>query len=440
MGSKVDELRQKRAQLLEQAQALVEAAEAEDRDLTPEEREQFDALLRQADELAQRIERLERVAREVRALEQVQREGLKPQPEQGEPRGLIGMEKRDLERYSLLRAIRAAASGDWREAGLEREASEAVAKRLGREPRGFFVPYDVLTYEQRGLLKGTAAQGGYLVGQEPITFIEMLRARMVLQRAGARFVTGLVGDLPLTRMTGGATAQWVAENAEATESNYAFEQVVLSPKTVSATTGISRKMLLQSSEDVEALVREDLAQVIALAIERAALHGSGTAPEPQGLATHSGVSVVSIGANGGAPTWQHIVELETAIAQQNADVERMAYVTNPKVRGYLKVTPKEAGYPTYIWGDGPTPLNGYRAFVTTQVRSDLTKGTGTGLSAIFFGNWADLFIGVWGNGMDLLVDPYTQGRKGQLLVTAFMDVDVEPRHPESFAVILDAAV
>ena len=440
MGTKVDELRQKMAQKLEEAQALVEAAEAEDRDLTDEEREQFDALMAEADNLKARAKRMEKVNIEVRELREPQRGAVKP-----EPSGRIGMEERDVQQYSLLRAIRAAEKGDWRGAELEREASEEVAKRLGHEPRGFFVPFDVLEAplsgsERRGIVTGIDTQGGYLVGQEPITFIEMLYARMALRKAGARTLMGLVGDLPLSRMTGGATMQWVDENGEAAESDYTFAQVNLSPKSASATVPISRRTLLQSSIDVERLVREDIAQAIALGIDRTALHGSGTAPEPLGLANNAEVSVVAIGADGGAPEWRHIVALETAIANANADVQRMAYITNPKVRGHLKTALKASGVPAFIWENGANPLNGYRALVTTQVRGDLTKGNGSGLSAIFFGNWQDLIIGIWGTGLDLLVDPYTQGRKGQLLVTGFMDVDIAPRHPESFAVILDAAV
>ncbi len=435
----VAELKQQRAKILEEAKAILDKAEKENRDLTREEREAFEALMAKAKELRERIERLEKVEAALAETRQVNQQELRTEPED-EPAGLIGMSQKELREYSLLRAIRAAVNRDWSKAGLEAEASRAVAEKLGREPRGFFVPYDVLVgAEARGIIKGTATQGGYLVGQEPITFIEMLRAKLVLRRAGARMLTGLRGDLPLTRLLGGATAQWVAENAEATESNYNFDQVVLSPKTVSATTSISRKMLNQASEDVEALVREDIATVIALAIDRAALHGSGVAPEPRGLAVHPQVNVVAIGPDGGPPTWQHIVEMETAIAQANADVDRMAYITNPKVRGYLKTTPKVSGQAVFIWGEDNT-VNGYRGLVTTQVRSDLTKGVGTNLSAIFFGNWADLIIAVWGNGLDILVDPYSQGRSGQLLVTGFMDVDVEPRHGESFSVILDAQV
>jgi HK97 family phage major capsid protein len=211
------------------------------------------------------------------------------------------------------------------------------------------------------------------------------------------------------------------------------------PKSVAAFTDISRKLLLQSSIDVEAFVRNDLATVLALAIDLAALHGSGSAPEPKGIVNQTGVAVVAIGADGGAPTWAHIVSLETEIAQDNADIGALAYMTNAKVRGKLKQTEKATNTAQFVWENGPqnAPLNGYRALVSNQVKSDLTKGSGTGLSAIFFGNWRDLIIGQWGT-LDMLVDPYTGGTTGTVRVIAFQDIDIAVRHGESFSVVLDA--
>jgi len=82
-------------------------------------------------------------------------------------------------------------------------------------------------------------------------------------------------------------------------------------------------------------------------------------------------------------------------------------------------------------------LNGYRAHVSNTVPRDLTKGSGSGLSAILFGNWSDLVIGHWG-GVDILVDPYTLSTSGGLRVVVMMDVGVGIRRPESFAKIVDA--
>lgn len=427
---KIVEMKEKRAELLKRAREIVERAQEEERALTAEEREQYDKIMQEVDDLTETIRRMEKAAAYDAVLDQHGRVVSE---------GRIGMSQQEVRQYSLLRAIRAAASGDWRGAELEREASQAVAEQLGREPRGFFVPLDFLAAEQRDMIKGTASQGGYLVATELLTqsFIEMLRNRMVVQAAGATVLSGLVGDIAIPKQTGGATAYWVAESGAPTESQQTLAQVAMDPKTVGAYTDISRKLLLQASLDVEAFVRRDLATVLALAIDYAALHGSGTGNEPTGIENTSGIGLVSIGANGGPPTWSHIVQLETEVAQDNADVGALAYITNAKVRGKLKETEKASGTGIFVWGDGPTPLNGYRALVSNQVRSDLTKGTGTNLSAIFFGNWNDLIIGQWGT-LDILVDPYTGGTSGTVRVIAFQDVDVAVRHAESFAAILDA--
>ncbi len=90
-----------------------------------------------------------------------------------------------------------------------------------------------------------------------------------------------------------------------------------------------------------------------------------------------------------------------------------------------------------LWDANASPLNGYPVHVTNQVASNLTRGSGTGLSAVFFGNWSDLIIGQWGT-LDILVDPYTGGTAGSVRVIVAQDVDVAVRHPASFAVMLDA--
>ncbi len=270
------------------------------------------------------------------------------------------------------------------------------------------------------------------------SFIDMLRNRMVVRRAGATVLSGLVGDVTIPRQTSGATAFWVAESGSPVETRQGTDQVALNPKTVGAFTDISRRLLLQSSIDVENFVRSDLATVIALAIDLAALHGTGVANQPRGIASTPGIGVVVGGANGAVPSWAHVVALETAAAIANADVGALSYITNARVRGRMKQTQKLAATDSVmLWETNASPLNGYPVHVTNQVASDLTRGTGTGLSAIFFGNWSDLMIGHWGT-LDILVDPYTGGTAGTVRVIALQDVDVAVRMPASFSVMLDA--
>lgn len=434
----INALKRERAGLLTQGKALLDTAEGETRDLTEDEKRQYDGFVEQADALEGRIKRAEDLeGRSGRYASQGS--ATKPNPQDG---ANIGMSGGEVQRYSVIKAIRAAADGDWSDAGLEREASLAVSKRLGRAPRSFFLPHDVAeAREQRDLVKGTAGAGGYAVATDLLgaSFIDILRNKMVVKQVGAMVLDGLVGDITIPRQSGGGTAYWVAESGAPTEGQQTFEQVALIPKTVGAYTDISRKLLLQASIDVEALVRSDLATIIAIEVDRAALHGLGSSNQPTGIDHTTGIGSVAGGTDGLAPTWAHIVGLETEVAIDNADTGKLAYITNTQARGKLKQTLITATYgDRMIWAEGATPLNGYPAFVTNQVSRVLVKGSsGAVCSAIFFGNWGDLIIGMWGN-IDILVDPYTGGNTGTVRVIVFEDVDVGVRHPESFAAMLDA--
>lgn len=426
--NKILEWRQTRAKQIAEARAMLDKSEGEKRDLTGEESVQYNALLSQAEKLQAQIEREER---------QQQMEGSIAASQQPVASAHIGMNQREVRQYSLVRAIWASVQNDWRGAELEREASVAVARQLRREPQGFFVPAD---WAQRDLVVGTNTAGGHTVQTELLaqSFITLLRNSMMVRAAGATILSDLTGNIAIPRQTGGATAYWVAENGAPTESQQAFDQVAMSPKTVGAFTDMSRRLLMQSSLDVESFVRGDLATVLALAIDLASMHGSGSSNQPLGIAGTSGIGSVAGGTNGLAPAWSHLVSLETEVAIDNADINRLAYVTNAKVRGKLKQVEKATNTGLFLWADGAQPINGYPAYISNQVSSTLTKGTSSGVcSAIFFGNWADLIIGLWG-GLDILVDPYTGSTAGTVRVVALQDVDIAVRHPESFAAMLDA--
>lgn len=436
MLTNIRELMRRRSELIAEARRLNDTAEGANRDLSEQEATRYNEIMVEVEQINGRIERGQR-------LENLDQAAGRAGQRQIVADGEIGMSRDDLRRYSLLRAIDAAANNNWHGAELERDASEAVARRTGRSPQGFWVPQDVLAVEMRDMLVGTPSAGGYLTGTDLLaqSFIELLRNRMMVRNAGATVLAGLVGDVAIPKQTGGATAYWVGENSDLTEGAQTVGQVALGPKTVGAFTDISRKLIKQSSIDVEAFVRSDLTSVLALAIDYAALHGPGTGNAPTGIAATSGIGSVAGGDNGLAPAWSHLISLETEVAQDNADLGRMAYMSNAKVRGKLKGTPRTATYgDIMIWepNAGATPVNGYPFHVTNQVSSTLTKGSSSGVcSAIFFGNWADLIIGMWG-GLDILVDPYTGGKAGTVRVIAMQDVDIAVRHAESFAAMLDA--
>lgn len=360
----------------------------------------------------------------------------------GKPATHLDMTPREVSQYSLLRAIRAAKANDWSKAGFERDASLAISERLGRSPNGFFVPADAWT--KRELTAGASNAGAELVGTDhrDDMFIEMLRPRMLTARMGATMLTGLVGNVSIPRQTGGATFAWIAESADVSESTQATDNVALSPKTGAARTIISRLLLAQSSPSAEAMVMEDLRKISALGLDLAAINGSGASNQPRGILNVSGIGSVAGGTNGAAPTWANIVDLVTAVAQDDADMGSLGYLTNAKVRGKLQQTEKATGTAQFIWGDqtdadGFGGLNGYRAGVSNQVPSNLTKGTSTSVcSAIIYGNFADLIIASWGV-LDVQVTGNTRA-DGGTDIRVFQDVDIVVRHPESFAAMKDA--
>lgn len=362
----------------------------------------------------------------------------------------IGLSQKEVKTYSLMRAIRAAADSKnnpraWDVAGLELEASRAVSEKLGRDPQGFFVPWEI---QNAGYRRPTNTQkagdptlGGYLVATELMadSFIDVLRNSMVLKQAGARVMTGLVGDVDIPKKTSTATAYWIGEGNAPSKSALQFGQVAARPKTVAAYAQLTRKLLKQATPDAEMLIRDDIAQTLALAADKTGIHGAGSANEPLGVANVSGIGAVVGGADGATPDWADIVDLEGEIALDNALVGNLGYITNTKVQAYLKKTRHNATYgDRYIWDINSRELNGHPTLVTNQVRSDMSKGSsGAVCSGIFFGNWNDLVFLYWG-GLDVIVDPYTNSTSGDVLITAMQDLDIVVRRAQSFAAMLDA--
>ncbi len=350
----------------------------------------------------------------------------------------VGLTSKETRSYSMTKLLNALAnpndSNAQRAAAFEFEVSAAACEKMKRETKGAVVPYDVL---KRDLNVGTAGDGGNLVATDLLSgsFIDSLENALALRQCGATMLTGLNGNIAIPRQTGGASHFWLAENGAPSESSATFDQIGMTPKTVGAFTDISRRLLLQSSISMEAFVQNELALRLALAIDMAGIAGTGASNQPKGILNYTGVGSVVGGTNGGAANWGKVVDLETEAGAANALVQNMCYLTNAKVRGKLKQTEKASGTAQFVMGEGGS-LNGYNTVVSNQVPGNLTKGTGTDLSALIFGNFADLIIGMWG-GLDLQVDPYTQNTKGAVRVTAFQDVDVNIRHPESFSVMKD---
>jgi HK97 family phage major capsid protein/HK97 family phage prohead protease len=333
----------------------------------------------------------------------------------------IGLSDKESRSYSFVRAIRAMAYPNdrsaYEDASFEREVSAAVEQRMGASARGMLVPDEVL---RRDLTVGTASAAGDLVFTDarPGSFIELLRNRLALNTLGVTMLTGLNGPVAIPRQTGAPTAYWVAEKGAPTESNPTVDQVNLTPKTLGAYTEFSRRLVLQSSIDVEQMVRNELATVIALEIDRAALYGLGTSNQPQGLKLVTGINTEDFTAD--QPSYAELVSMETKVNADNADIGAMSYITNSTVFGGFKTTEKAANTAQFVLEPGGT-VNGYNVVRSNQVAS----------GDVFFGVWSQMLMGMWG-ALDLQVNPYALDTSGGVRVTALQDVDVAVRHPEAF--------
>jgi len=426
---KIKELRERLGDVLEQMQLIADTAEAEQRDLTDEEVKQWDQLNEDAERIRKRIEiaqKQEELRAKVAAVAYADGWGATAEEKE---------KQQAQRRFSLLRAIEARIEGRQLD-GIELEMhQEAVkeARESGITINGIGLPG--FFFEKRDLTVGTATAGGNTVATDLGDLIPALRPRLLTERLGATILTGLRGNLDLPRHSTTASASWYAENGTAAESDPAFDKISLSPKRLAATMDVSKQLIAQGSFDIEAFLRAELEAAIREAVDAAAINGSGTSNQPTGILNTSGIGVVSIGTNGGAPTHQHIIDLETEVAVDNADIGALAYLTTPGVRGRLKRTAVDAGSGQFVWQGNE--MNGYRAEVSTQVPSNLTKGSGTNLHAILFGNWNDLIIANWA-GVDIVVDPYTKATSALVAMTVNSYWDVALRHAESFAAVVDA--
>lgn len=339
----------------------------------------------------------------------------------------IGMSDEDVKKYSFIRALRVLANPSdktlQQQAKFEIECSRAAEELADKSAQGIMVPFDVLSRAITTSVAGTpaGATGGYTVATDLLasSFVDMLRNKSFVLR-NARALAGLIGNVDIPTKVSGAGGFWLGEDDAVTAEDWDFGEINLTPKTVAGMTEITRKMLKQSSLDVEALVREDLAAGLALQIDAKAVYGTGATNQPLGIVNVTGINAVDF-TTASQPTYAEVVDCETQIATDNADVASMLYALRPSMKGYFKTTQKFAGTNGMpIWEPGET-LNGYRAEVSNQI-------LGTDL---IMGNFMDLLIGMWG-GLDLTVDPYTHSARGRLRVVAMQDADVAVRRAESF--------
>lgn len=334
----------------------------------------------------------------------------------------IGMSRKDVQNFSLFRAINAVASGNWKGAEFEREVTEQVNAQVGRNPqsKGFYLPREIqIALQGRAMLAGSGAganivPSGYSEGE----FVEVLRSQLALGKAGARILTGLTDNFVVGKQTTPATISMVAEGAApASATSLGLAQLEGTPKTATAYVDFSRRLLTQSSPSIEKLIMGDLTAQHNVKKDYMALYGAGT-NEPTGIANTSGIGTVDMTA---ACDWAKIVAHETNIETTNVAVDGLKWITNSAIKGKMKTSEKSTSTGLYLMNENGE-MNGYGSIISSIVQN----------RDLFFGNWSDLLILVWGV-TQIIVDEYSLASSGQIRVVSQEEFDVLVRRAGSFS-------
>lgn len=452
VAASVRELTAKRAKCVADAKAIQQKAESEKRSLTDDETSAFDKLLDEAED----IETVQIPAARASEEEQQKRASrlqtmlgtgsapATPPPRGADPSGSQDrnddpVENPDPNKYSILRAVRCIANKKSVD-GYEGEISQEIAKRTGRDPQGFFMPHNLRLRSLSGRNRRAISTVSDVSGMAPNDyqgglFIEELRNKTLAIQSGATLLSGLEGDVDIPKQTGHTTAYFVGENGAPTGSKVTVGQISVSPTTQGAVSDIGRRALKQTSRDMDQFTMNDMFKAMRIGLDSAIIAGTGLSNNPLGILEDPDIPTIAIGTDGGALTRAHILQLEEEVSTANADDGTLTMMTNAKVRKVLKETPIDAGSGKFLWKEDNT-IEGYQTAVTGQMPSGLTKGTGTNLSSLIYGDWSMIVVCFW-SGIDVMVDPYTFSDSGAVRLVMLQDLQIAKRYPQGMRKIVD---
>lgn len=409
----VAQVREAKAVKVAEARTIVAKAETEKRSLTAEESTSFDKIKAEIEALE-----VEETCAQFLADQERRAVGVTVAGSGGDTLANLQSQVR------VLDVLRAGMEGRAL-TGAAAEYNAETERRTGRKAQGIFIPMSAL--ETRVNTTGSAPE---LVATEhrPDQYIQPLRNRLLARKLGVRVLSGLHGNISVPKHGSGLSVGWVAENSAVPESDMAPDSVTLSPKHAGGVTELSRQLILQGSPDVEQLVRDDFAFLIAQAIDSALIKG-GAANEPDGVLSTAGIQSGSLAAL----NWASVLGMKTMAELANTNAA--SWLMNPKAAAKFAGTEKSDGTGIYLMGDDGK-MAGLPVHVTNQV-PDVDVDSAYAI----LGDWSQVILGIWSE-IDLLVNPYaeTPYRRGGVLVRAMSTVDVAVRHPQAFVVASDVAV
>ena len=400
-------IREQRSQKVNEARSLLASMPT----LTPEAQTKFDAIKAE-------IVNLEGQEASAQFVEEAERRSL------GTP---VHKSEAALEgRVNVLDAIRCQVENRSATGALAEFQQEAKRQGLEAKQGGILVPASV--FEKRATQTTTGAAAVVPDDYKADQFIGLLRNSMIVRQLGARVLPGLRGDTVLPKQTGSASAFWIAEGDALTESSATYGSVRLEPKHVGALSALSRQLIQQANPAIEQLTRDDFAQVVGLAVDKALMHGTAAAKQPVGILATAGIQTAALGA----VTWAALVAMLEKLGLEN--VTPNAIVTHAKAATKLQTTLKNAANGAeYLLQNGRVAE--LPAYITNQLDA---KAGSPATGRVIAGDFSQIVIGEWGV-TEILANPYAAGyyEKGDVQIRILHTMDAVVRQPKAFVVAED---
>lgn len=308
--------------------------------------------------------------------------------------------------------------GNWVGADVEREIAGQVANKA--------------------MEAGVGSAGGFLIPTEMSNdIVQLVRERNVLRLLGVMEVNATRHSYAVPKITGGVSAYMVGEGKEITASQMLAGMIEMTPKKAAALVYVSREMIAAADPGFVSILESDLASALAELQMTQALYGNG-GTSPNGLFNVLGSGqLLAVDANGDEPNKEFFRKLRSKVPQKYAG-STMKFLMNEDV-AYKIASVASAAAPdaAAIQADEVLVRNalGKDYNTTGLVRANKSKGTGTNLSEVFYGDWQQLMLASWWGGMRL--ESSTDGgaafQNDLMAFKAVLPFDVGLRRPDALA-------
>lgn len=341
------------------------------------------------------------------------------------------LEGTELQRFSLGKAVLAVGTRDLSKATYE----IGISRELGAKQDELIVPFESIY--QRDFTAADATHAGNLIATDLRTdmFSPLAVDNPATVNLGTKVISGINSNISWPKQVTKPVAKMKSETGDAEFSNSTYELQGVNPHAIRIATRWTNRIANMSAMAIQQMAQSDLRQAMNEKIDQQCMYGTGTGDDVKGLFSHTGINLIPLGADGALLDYDDIVALETAIETNNYHGSK--YLFNSKVRGFLKTLRIDPGSGIRaLANDGL--LNGYSHVISNVIKSDLSKGTGTNLSPVLFGDWSQTALFIYGSGLRLQLNPYSDDLQGMIRVVAEMDIDYAIVRENAISAIMDA--